>query len=151
MLTQTSLGSGTVTLNTPELINGGTTVKLSFAASDTTHTQAGDAYHSLVDGRYQLQIVTDKITSFGASLDGDANGFASGAYTSPTSGDNEVYRLFGDGQGNNGYGDKDVDSMDFDAFLATYGSTGAAFDFDGDGDVDTADYAAFKARYGVIL
>jgi len=147
VLTQTSLGSGTVSLNTPVLTNGNTTVRLSFA----DHTESGDAYHSLVDGKYTLDILASKVSSFGAALDGDGSGYPGGDYASPTSGDNEVYRLFGDGQGNSGYGDKDVDYLDYTSFQAAFGNNGAVFDFDGDGDVDVVDYNAFKANYGTSL
>ncbi|MCA9169329.1 MAG: hypothetical protein KDB23_16760 [Planctomycetales bacterium] len=64
----------------------------------------------------------------------------------------EFYRFFGDSDG-----DRDVDALDFGAFLRAYRKTDLQpgfsdiFDSDSDGDVDATDFSAFLTTYRKIL
>jgi hypothetical protein len=114
-----------------------------------SHTEAADTFirPSLVDGNYQLKILAQLVTSFGANLDGDGDGFAGGDFATAGTGESALYRFFGDALGD----DRTVDAMDYGEFRAAYGSQGAVFDFDGDGDVDASDWGAFKQRQFTTL
>lgn len=98
---------------------------------------------SLADGKYTLTLASDKVhDSDGQTLDGLGDGSSGSDYV------NQVFRLFGDTDG-----DGDVDNKDYFAFRTTAGkSLGDPnylwyLDSNGDGTVDLAtDFAAFKVQ-----
>jgi len=143
ILTQESLGSGTVTFNKVQQVDPN---KFIFTFAD--HTEGGG---SLVDGIYKMTIVASNVLSFGAPLDGDGDGVTGDDFESPTSSGtppNIVYRLFGDGYLT---GVRFVNAQDFNEFRLVYGGQNAVFDFDGDGTITPADFNAFRLRYGMSI
>jgi glucose/arabinose dehydrogenase len=156
-LTRVSTGGGSVGLlaATPTLDGQGRTV-VTLTFSGTTTTDSASAQHggalSLADGRYQLAIADGAVTGTnGAALDGDGNGSAGGAYTSPadTAAGGPVqlrlFRLFGDATG-----DGVVDALDLQVLRTTINSsTGSAFflpylDGNNDGVIDAFDLQTLR-------
>ncbi|MCA9135311.1 MAG: hypothetical protein KDB00_01095 [Planctomycetales bacterium] len=131
-----------------ELINKTTnqTIPIAFGSTQMIdgRTVASVTYDAteLVDGNYQIQIVSDFVSAGGFLLDGDADGVAGENYV------DSFYRLLGDSDG-----DRDVDAQDFGRFALTYlkgegqDRFNSAFDFDRDGDVDGLDYGLFESRF----
>jgi len=133
------LAVSNVIVNPPEI--DGTTVELTFVAGGTVPV---DLAGSLIDGAYQLTVLSAKVRNSYDALDADGDGLGGLDYQTPTSGPGRIYRLFGDNDG-----DADNDAPDFGAFRAAFGGvTNLAFDYDGDGDVDAADFGQFRARFG---
>ena len=95
----------------------------------------------LPDGNYQLTLNSSLVTRDGVPM---AEDFVYGDQQ-----EDGFYSFYGDADG-----DRDVDNVDFSAFLQTYfkrsgadASYNPAMDFDADGDVDNVDFSAFLARY----
>ncbi len=130
---------GTVNLSAVQSAN---TVTITFVSGGVVGI---DPVGSLRDGRYDLTVFADKITSNGFTLDGDANGIAGDNYLSigaPGTGPN-LFRLFGDFDG-----DGTVAANDFIQFRLALGGTNPIFDFDGDGAVAASDFIQFRLRFG---
>jgi hypothetical protein len=132
---------------------GNTVVTLTFSGSETDPLSGSNGGQlSLVDGRYQLTILSASISnSDGSKFSGDG---PNGNYVSPTDtigggpGQLHLYRLFGDATGN-GF----VDAQDLGQLRATnHASTGnplylSYLDADNSGTIDTQDVNAFSVRY----
>jgi hypothetical protein len=113
-------------------VNGVTVATLSgFVGADTSSG-------SLVDGRYALTVTGNAITANGVSMASDFTYADSGT----TSG-SQLYRLFGDGDGN-----RVVNQADLTLFRAAFGSTDPTFDVDGNGAVNQLDLAVFRTNFG---
>jgi subtilisin family serine protease/subtilisin-like proprotein convertase family protein len=95
---------------------------------------------TLLDGSYQLRVVSGQVSENGQALDGDDNGLAGGDHLF------NFHRLFGDIDGNGA-----ITAIDFNAFRLAYGGTSAFFDADGDGQVTATDFNLFRMRYGMTL
>jgi len=98
-------------------------------------------FGSLADGRYTLTVSAAQVN--GGNFDGDGDGTPGDDFVLVGTPTNGLFRLFGDADG-----DGDVDAVDFSAFRAAFGGSGATFDFDGDGDIDAADFGAVRQRFG---
>lgn len=61
-----------------------------------------------------------------------------------TSSDGDIFRLYGDADGN-----RRVDAADFAAFRMAYGVASFAIDTGADGIVDSADFSEFRKRFGL--
>ncbi|MBX7105774.1 MAG: hypothetical protein K1X57_16950, partial [Gemmataceae bacterium] len=110
-----------------------TMAKLTFTGSLTE-------FGSLSDGVYRLTVLAGNVTDYsGQALDGNGDGIASDNYVS---GANDLYRLYGDSNG-----DRTVNSDDFLAFRSAFLSNNFAFDFEGDGVVGASDFLQFRARF----
>ncbi|MEL6106318.1 MAG: SdrD B-like domain-containing protein [Planctomycetota bacterium] len=106
-----------------------------------------DAFGSLVDGNYELTILSTHVRdSEGIAIDGDGDGVLGGNRV------DRYFRLFGDTDG-----DRDVDGQDFGRFGATFLKTdqdsefNSQLDSDGDGDVDGQDFGRFGERFLTTL
>jgi hypothetical protein len=119
--------------------NGTTTVDLTFVGGAVD-------YGSLMDGKYELQILSSMVTTSAGGLDGDNNGTAGGDYV--LSGDltNKLFRLFGDADGNGV-----INSTDFAAFRSSFGLGSSMFDFNNDGQTNSNDFAEFRKRFGLAV
>ncbi len=99
-----------------------------------TFTGIGTESGSLLDGRYQLTMLSSQISAGGVALDGDGNGLPGGNAVV------NLFRLYGDWNG-----DARVDLLDFTAFRFAFSAgTSPIFDIDGDGRITVADYARFR-------
>jgi len=104
-----------------------------------------DQFGSLPDGKYSLNIISNRVAGVGGFLDGNINGSFQGSPIDDKS--VSFYRLFGDGNG-----DGVVNSTDFAAFRSTFGvGSNLAFDYDGDGVVNSNDFAEFRKRFGLSI
>lgn len=110
---------------------GLTTVLLKFSGSEAE-------FGSLKDGNYELTVNAALEDSLGNTLGSDL-------VFGDSAGDN-FYRLYGDSNG-----DRMIDANDYFAFLAVFGGSSDAFDFDDSSTVDATDYFAFLARFGSNL
>jgi Bacterial Ig-like domain (group 3) len=141
-----------------------TTVTLTFtnanaAVVDTLPSANGGA-NSLADGVYHLAIADGAVTGTnGLGLDGDNNGTAGGAYSSPadTAGSGAghqlgLYRLFGDVDGNG-----TDDAFDVGPLRLAFNSFGpnppylAYLDANNDGTIDAVDVGQFRVRFNANL
>ena len=116
------------------------------ASDQTVSTIQFDAHvrnddNVLDDGNYQLTINASLVTRDGFAMSED---FVFGDEKS-----DGFFSLFGDSDG-----DRDVDSVDFRAFVRTYfkqegvdATYNSALDYDADGDVDSTDFRHFAQRY----
>jgi hypothetical protein len=144
--TLSRIGGGQVTIGsaTVATVNGATVVTLSgFSGSDAS--QGG----SLNDGRYTLTALAGQITAGGQQLDGNGDGTAGDNYVfadSGTTSGNQLYRLYGDGDGN-----RVVNQADLTLFRNAYGSGDPTFDVDGNGVVNANDLTAFRANFGMSI
>lgn len=101
-----------------------------------TFTGPGTENGSVLDGRYQLTMLSSQISTAGVALDGDNNGQPGGNAVV------NFFRLYGDWNG-----DARVDLLDFTAFRYAFtAGTSSIFDLDGDGRITVADYARFRAN-----
>ena len=102
-----------------------------------TFSGAVTEFASLMDGRYSLTILGNKIQTGGVFLDGDGNGTAGGNRV------DSFFRLFGDANG-----DGSVNQIDYAALQLALvpGHYNPAFDFRNDGKIDDADLAEFRRR-----
>jgi hypothetical protein len=137
-LIRTGPGGPTGSVNLAFNVSGNT-VTITF--NDPIFAPQIGLYNSLIDGKYTLTLVANKIIGAGGPLDGDGNG---------TGGDNQTlltHRLFGDADGNGS-----VTATDFNAFRLQYGSTGPSiFDYNGDNQVAAIDFNEFRLRYGTSI
>ena len=149
--------SPTVSFGTPELVNGSTTVTLTFSGSGV------DPSGSLSDGNYLLTIDGDLIINAqGNAFDADEDGTPGGQLVignndqldengNPV--DDKLYRLFGDVANC----DRAVDGADVGLIIPTLFLTEGSpsyndsFDFNADGAVDGADIGAFIPNLFRIL
>ena len=103
------------------------------------------------DGVYELTIF-EPVGGFLGKFDGNCDGVGGDNYTLTGHSTNDLFRLFGDGNG-----DGRVDSTDFTMFRVCFGVSGygpgynLAFDYDGDGNINSADFAEFRLRFGLHL
>jgi hypothetical protein len=121
---------------------GGVTVVTLSGFGGAAATAAG----SLADGRYTLTALAAAITANGQQLDGNGDGTAGDNFTfadSGTTSGNQLYRLFGDADGN-----RVVSQSDLTLFRLAFGSGDLTFDVDGNGTVNQADLAAFRTNFG---
>jgi hypothetical protein len=97
---------------------------------------------SLKNGLYALTILSTKVSTGGINLDGDGNGTVGPDYVL------NFHRLFGDANG-----DLSVNSTDFSAFRAVFGTSSGASTFDTDGNnvVDATDFVQFRLTFGTTL
>jgi len=109
---------------------GKTKITLSFTGVETE-------FGSLKDGNYQLNI--------GAGLT-HAGGTLGSAFTYGGVAGHKFYRLFGDADGN-----RTINSIDYNALLASFGSNDPKFDINMSGTVDSVDYNALLVRFGSTL
>lgn len=124
----------------------GNVVTITVAGGGTVPLEANGS-GSLIDGRYQLTVVAANVTTSVGELDGNGDGSDGDDYVSPSSGLDQVRRLFGDWDRDN-----DVDAADFGRFRAGFQPVNdLIFDFDNDADVDAADFGSFRARFGVSV
>lgn len=141
VLTQISSGIPVGGLQvTSQLVAGKTVAEITFAPDPLVITRSAAA-NSLVDGNYQLSIVTKNVhASSGGAVMAFDDSFGESA-------SDLFFRYFGDSDG-----DRDVDSQDYGRFGLTFmrpladPSFDPNLDFDGDGDVDGQDYAQFGRR-----
>lgn len=89
---------------------------------------AGVNSASLADGRWQLAIPAAGFTSNDTILN------------------EQIRRLFGDGNG-----DGIVDGTDFGVFGSAFGGVDPVFDFDNNSPIDGTDFSAFGARFGLTI
>lgn len=135
---------------TLESANGATQIRVRFAAGPSVESATNSP--SLADGNYELTLNASRISLGGEALDGDGNGVGGDDYVFGTQASDQFFRLFGDQDG-----DRDVDSEDYDAFVAALLSTAgsgnfdARFDSDDDGDVDGKDYGSYLTRHQTAL
>jgi hypothetical protein len=104
---------------------------------------------SLIDGRYALRALAGQISANGQPLDGNGDGTPGDDFVYADSGTttgNQLYRLYGDANG-----DRIVNSLDLTLFRAAFGSSDPAFDVNGDGVVDQTDLAAFRTNFGRVV
>ena len=129
--------------------SGAMPVYVDLSLSDDERTVAilqfvpiGQPQVSLPDGKYTLTAFGSNITTGGVNFDGDNNGSPGGNY------ETQFHRLFGDADGN-----MVVNSVDFAAFRAVFGTSNGAsiFDIDGDGIVNANDFSDFRKRFGINL
>src|SRR5207237_7808170 len=116
------------------IVKGVTVATLSnFTGTDTS-------FGSLIDGRYSLKVTGSAVTSGGTPMASDFTFADSG-----TSSGNQLFRLFGDANG-----DRVVNGADLNFFITMLGATtnDPTFDFNGDGVINTADLNIFRANYG---
>ena len=132
---------------TTELVNGSTVATLTFSGDDINNSG------SLPDGNYELTIDGDLITNAqGNALDADEDGTPGGQLVLGDEADDDLYRFYGDVDG-----DRDVDVSDVGQFVATLFSTADSpnyndtLDFEGDGDVDVCDVGPYVANLFEIL
>jgi hypothetical protein len=141
--TLTRIGDGAaVTFSASAATTGGVTV-----VTLTSFGGTASSGSSLADGRYQLTVVASQVTVNGQQLDGNGDGTAGDNYTfadSGTTSGNQLYRLYGDANG-----DRIVNAADLSLFRSAYGSTDSTFDVNGDGVINAADLTAFRANYGM--
>ena len=123
-------------------VGGVTVVTLSgFSGSQTS-------FGSLADGRYALTVSANQVTANGQQLDGNGDGTPGDDFVyadSGTTSGNQLYRLFGDGNG-----DRAVNGLDINLFVAQFGMVGPslAFDSNGDGAVNGLDITPFVNNFG---
>ena len=130
-----------------ELVDGSTVATLTFSGDDINNSG------SLPDGNYELTIDGDLITNAqGNAFDADEDGTPGGQLVLGDEADDDLYRFYGDVDG-----DRDVDVSDVGQFVATLFSTADSpnyndtLDFDGDGDVDVSDVGPYVANLFEIL
>jgi hypothetical protein len=158
--TVTRIGGSAVGLviGTPTLDGQGrTVVTLTFSGAGVD-TMSGTTTPSLADGIYRLTIADGAVTGAGLALDGDGNGSASGAYTSPTdtaaggTGQLRLFRLYGDATGDGG-----VDALDLQALRPAIntsigdGSYVAYMDANNDGAIDSLDLNVLRSTINTSL
>jgi hypothetical protein len=103
---------------------------------------------TLADGRYQLTLLSNRISIGNVALDGNSDGAAGGDFVFGNHAADQFFRFFGDSDG-----DGDVDGQDYGRFGLTFLRSSPdpafdpAFDFDGDNDVDGQDYGRFGLRF----
>jgi Metallo-peptidase family M12B Reprolysin-like/Bacterial pre-peptidase C-terminal domain len=112
---------------------------------------------SLPDGRYTLNIDASKVMGNAsmANLDGDNNGSAGGNYVlasaaSPAQPTN-IFRYFGDQNGDGVIGSNDFSPGFKQAFGAVLTPSNDFFDYNGDGVIGTNDFTQFKNRFNGIF
>jgi hypothetical protein len=116
-------------------VNGVTVATLSnFTGTDTS---AG----SLIDGRYSLTVTGSAVTANGMPMAGDFTFADSGTTTG-----NQLFRLYGDGDGN-----RMVNQGDLALFRVAFGSGDPTFDVDGNGAVNQTDLATFRTHFGAAV
>jgi hypothetical protein len=139
---------------------GQTVVTLTFTGGTATDPSSlHNGTFSLADGRYRLAILAGAVAGPGGlALDGDNDGTAGGAYTSPDDtaaggpGQLRLYRLFGDATGNGV-----VDLSDLAVLRTTFnaGVGSPAYldylDADRNGVVDLSDLGQFRGRFNVSV
>jgi predicted outer membrane repeat protein len=141
--TLTRLGDNTPVSFTASAANatGATVVTM------TGFTGNATGFGSLADGRYKLTAAAGLLSANGLQLDGNADGAAGDDFVFADSGStvgNQLYRLYGDADGN-----RSVNQADLTLFRAAYGSGDPRFDVDGNGVVNINDLVAFRANYGM--
>jgi subtilisin-like proprotein convertase family protein len=137
-------------------IPGKTVINVTFTPSSTFV----DAFGSLVDGNYEVELVASLITTQIGALPLDGNGDGTGAigdnYKYGNNAVDKFYRLTGDDSGAGVTGASAVDIVDLFAFNVTYNKNSlqsgfdADFDFDENGIIDIVDLFAFNAAYNKI-
>jgi hypothetical protein len=135
-------GGGAVNFTAAATVVGGNTV-VTLSNFTGLETAAG----SLTDGRYTLTALAGQIAAGGRPLDGNGDGTAGDDYVFADSGTttgNQLYRLFGDGDGN-----RVVNQSDLTLFRVAFGSSDPTFDVDGNGVVNQTDLSEFRLRFGV--
>ncbi|MCS7466898.1 hypothetical protein NZK35_09600 [Stieleria sp. ICT_E10.1] len=123
--------------------DGKTIVDLTFLPGPSVNAAGG-----LIDGNYQLRVLSRYVVGDGLIMDGDADGASGDDYVFGSQAADAFFRFFGDTDG-----DRDVDGQDYGRFGLTFlkrsGETGfnAELDFDSDGDVDGQDYGVFGLNF----
>jgi hypothetical protein len=136
-----TVGNFTVSTAT---VGGVTVASLSnFNGTDTTAGISATGFGSLIDGRYAVKVTGSAVTAGGVPMAADFTFADSGSTTG-----NQLYRLFGDSNG-----DRVVDVADLTSFRSVYGATATdfAFDVDLNGVINVADLAAFRAHFGAAI
>jgi hypothetical protein len=139
-------GGGSVNFAATASYQGGVTV---VTLTGFTGSEA-DASGSLVDGRYTLTVLQNRVSATGAALDGNGDG---------TAGDDFVYtdaqglfRFYGDVNG-----DANVNGLDFGFFKNAFGTQVgdpnflSYLDINQDGVINGFDFGQFKTRFGTSL
>ncbi|MEO1524666.1 MAG: hypothetical protein AAFX06_04480 [Planctomycetota bacterium] len=135
---------------TVETMNDATIICIQFEAGPAVETSAGAP--SLADGNYELTINASRVSVGGTALDGNGDGVGGDDYVYGDEATDGFFRLFGDQDG-----DRDVDDVDYEEFVAALLSTtdtanyDARFDSNEDGDVDGQDYGQYLNRHGTSL
>ncbi|MDM4015527.1 choice-of-anchor D domain-containing protein [Roseiconus lacunae] len=124
-------------------VDGKTEVELTFPSVGGS----GTGELAWVDGFYELRIQANSVIS----ITEESYPMPANVYFGTEAGEidntDHFFRLFGDVNG-----DRDVNKIDLDKFVATLGfeqsdlGFNPQFDFDGDGDVDTTDYVQIRRR-----
>jgi hypothetical protein len=114
---------------------------------NNTGTISLDPASSVPDGTYQLNIVAEKISGTGGTLDGNKNGIAQGSPTDDIG--FQFHRLFGDSNGSG-----NVDGTDFVDFRGVFGlplSGAPQFNYfgAGAGNVGGNEFSEFRKRFGL--
>lgn len=129
------------------VVSGKTVATLSFVSGD--FISGG----SLVDGNYQLRIVSANILDqLGNALDGDKDGSVGGDRLFGNTATDAFFRLYGDTDGN-----RSVTLAEFNQFRSTFGRAEGdslyrdEFDFDDNGSIALADFNQFRSRFGSTL
>src|SRR5262249_43418283 len=106
---------------------------------------------SLANGRYTLTALANQIKAYGVALDGNGDGNAGDNYVFADSGTtvgNQLYRQFGDADGN-----RVVNSSDLTLFRIAFGvtSTDPTLGVDGNSVINANDLNAFRANCGITV
>lgn len=124
--------------------DGKTEVTFHFVVGATVEPRGG-LFPTLVNGDYELNAVSSRISVGGLQLDGDSDGTAGGDHLFV----DDFYRKFGDVNGNGV-----VDLLDFASLRGTFGKTSGdanylgSFDGDGDNQIGLLDFAQFRQNFG---
>ncbi len=127
------------------LLDGRTRAKLAFAGT-------GVINGSLADGNYRLTIVANAVSQDGVPLDGDGNGIGGGNWVRGESEVDNLFRYFGDWDGN-----RLISGVDLGRFRRANGTIQSdveynpLFDFNGDGFISGLDLGQFRIRNGTGL
>jgi autotransporter-associated beta strand protein len=109
---------------------------------------ATNGFGSLANGRYTLRAAAGQVTANGLLLDGDGDGNNGDDFvftdSNSTSG-NQLYRLFGDADGN-----RVVNAVDLGLFRSAFGAGPGDITFDNDlnGVINVADLTVFRVNFG---
>jgi hypothetical protein len=123
-----------------------------FTGPETNQAQTfRQAFGSLNNGRYALTVRASQVSAGGLALDGNGDGVGGDDYVfadSGTTAGNQLYRLFGDADGN-----RVVNINDLALFRAAFGTTTSdpTFDYDLSEVINANDLSFFRANFGLAV
>ena len=126
-----------------ELVEGKTKVTLTFTSGSSVETR-GSLAPTLEKGVYQLAANASQISTNGTDLDGDADGTGGDDFLFGNAPGDNLFRIFGDGNG-----DGLVNFPDFSGyFLPAFGAVAGdeayrdEYDWNGDGSINFTDFSS---------